>query len=346
LSAIETIDGAIAVLHDYGAEIVLKITKQGDVLWVNRLANNNFTNGEGELIGVSNGNLIVYMQGLHPYESFITVLDSSGAVIDEIFLGDGFGHILFDGVSGYYGVNGYQRNITRFDQYFNPIWTLREYPTGNSFLGAKLSGFPGALTVVNGNKIMNIDSLANVFDVVELDSNHTFLGLDHQIVEFFSRPSDPGLDSVIACYGSMNAQNLNSCLMHPSSITFSNDLLPGKWEDTVEVYPITFVEQSGTHFQVNLHNSTADYCPSITTVSEITDALFQVYPLPANDVLHVNIGFSEHGSRVLECLNLQGELVFSSVVIPGTFDYSVSSLPSGIYLLRLGSQVQKIVFQH
>jgi hypothetical protein len=346
LSAMETMDGAIAALLDDGFQIVLKITKQGDMVWAKRIDNNNFQNGQGDLLGELNGNLIVYMQGLHSYQSYITVLDSSGAVMDEIFLGSGYGHILFDGVSGFYGVNGYYRTITRFDLHFNALWTLEETSPSYGFIGAQLSSVPGALTLMFTRKIMNIDSLGNVFDVMETDSNNTFLGLDHQIVQYFSRPSVPGLDSVIACYGSMNGQILNSCLLHPSSISFYNSLLPGNWDDTAEVFPIVFTEQSGTCFQLNLQNTTADYCPYITSVSEVADDLFQVYPLPADDVLHISFEIANGECKVLECFNLHGELLFSEKVSTGNVDFSTSSFPSGVYFLRLGLFTQKIVVQH
>ena len=75
-----------------------------------------------------------------------------------------------------------------------------------------------------------------------------------------------------------------------------------------------------------------------TSVENVSEANFSVYPNPASDLIHLK-GFEE--VRRLDLLDLQGKVLFNTTV--PTEVLSLQSYPNGIYLLRLTTESKTIV---
>jgi len=86
----------------------------------------------------------------------------------------------------------------------------------------------------------------------------------------------------------------------------------------------------------------------IIDVADIENAPLQAFPNPVSDRLHIVRDWQSSGEEVLvELFSMSGRRVFSQRVYGGasTFTIDVSSLPSGVYFLRVGNRVAKIVRQ-
>jgi hypothetical protein len=346
IDAVETSDGTIGVLIDVWDGIIMKINLNGDVLWYKKLVNMHDDYKSFSLTADANGNLFALMSDDFHDKSYVLGLNASGNIIQEIVFSDVFNLLIFDGISGYYGIRSNSDfKIIRLDAQFNPVWMKRQF-LGMDFLNAQASGTPGEITLSFTRQIFHFDSLGNVYDVVAQGSNWYSIGMDHQIINSIGKPNDPAMDTVIACYGNFNFQNMNTCVFSPSVVSFSSDVLPVKWGDTVSFYPLAINEVVGSYMQVIPQNAAADYCPTYTDIPEVIQDKIHVYPLPADDVLHISFEIANGECKVLECFNLHGELLFSEKVSTGNVDFSTSSFPSGVYFLRLGLFTQKIVVQH
>lgn len=81
-----------------------------------------------------------------------------------------------------------------------------------------------------------------------------------------------------------------------------------------------------------------------TSVAELgADALIQVYPQPATDVLHVNT--LTQGSEAVLVMDLAGRNVFHGTMNNGIATIDVSAWPAGLYILQTTNVKRTIVVQ-
>ncbi|HAH22216.1 MAG TPA: secretion protein Por [Prolixibacteraceae bacterium] len=90
-----------------------------------------------------------------------------------------------------------------------------------------------------------------------------------------------------------------------------------------------------------------------TGISEIKNPKdeINIFPNPANNEVKVSMNLSQGNPASLNgliLLNSYGQTVSVENLQPGIYDYTIntSNLPEGVYLLKIGSQVQKLIVQH
>ena len=80
-----------------------------------------------------------------------------------------------------------------------------------------------------------------------------------------------------------------------------------------------------------------DGCRSLTDTDEIQKRLISIHPNPALDRIRVNTG--DHLAVKCDIINLDGKSVFSDNIDPvSNFDIPVTSLPEGLYVLKISFQ--------
>ncbi len=77
-------------------------------------------------------------------------------------------------------------------------------------------------------------------------------------------------------------------------------------------------------------------------INEHETAFFSVYPNPANDVLYIN--FSDNRETAIQLFDVLGKQVFIKETNGQSQDkIDLSSLPKGIYFLRINNKTEKII---
>jgi hypothetical protein len=87
-----------------------------------------------------------------------------------------------------------------------------------------------------------------------------------------------------------------------------------------------------------------DIPTSITENRTKVNKKILVYPNPAGDYIKITIDKPSEGSE-LEIYDVLGERVFSKSIHPMTLRHrmNIANLPSGVYFVRIGAQVEKFV---
>ncbi|MFN4123087.1 MAG: T9SS type A sorting domain-containing protein [Flavobacteriales bacterium] len=73
------------------------------------------------------------------------------------------------------------------------------------------------------------------------------------------------------------------------------------------------------------------------------DQGFQVYPNPANDFIHVK---NVKAGNLIQIINMQGRCVLETRTERSEFQIDTTDLPEGIYLVKSGREIQKIMIKH
>lgn len=81
---------------------------------------------------------------------------------------------------------------------------------------------------------------------------------------------------------------------------------------------------------------------SPVAIEEVEETQLQVYPNPASNMLYVE---TAKGDGAVELYNIQGQLVLRQKADEGKTTLRISHLPNGVYVLRCGEKVAKIVKQ-
>lgn len=101
---------------------------------------------------------------------------------------------------------------------------------------------------------------------------------------------------------------------------------------------------SYTDFSPALRPSYPVAASTTTSVAELgADALMQVYPQPATDVLHVNT--LAQSTEAILVLDNAGRKVFQGTINNGIATIDVSAWPAGVYILQTNAQRRTIVVQ-
>jgi len=137
------------------------------------------------------------------------------------------------------------------------------------------------------------------------------------------------------------------------SYSFSNiDILAG-WKDQ-DVTLVGFVSyyHTDTHLRQVLNSIEV---PLNTSAAGIANAGnkdgFSMYPNPAADVLHINMPVSGPDHSTMDIYDIQGQLVKSFTVVPGSATVSVNDFHAGVYFCRVKNnmttgELQKLVIIH
>ena len=73
------------------------------------------------------------------------------------------------------------------------------------------------------------------------------------------------------------------------------------------------------------------------------DAEFTVYPNPASDKIVVSLGNNNNGNTHVEVIDMSGRKVAEQNVVEGTAEINISDLQKGVYIVKCGGSVRKIV---
>lgn len=76
-----------------------------------------------------------------------------------------------------------------------------------------------------------------------------------------------------------------------------------------------------------------------TALDNVRNTAFTVYPNPATDFIHITL----HEASTVELFDLSGKCVYRDRLPEGTTRISLSTLPSGIYLLKANHTIEKII---
>ena len=73
------------------------------------------------------------------------------------------------------------------------------------------------------------------------------------------------------------------------------------------------------------------------------DAEVTVYPNPASDKIVVSLGNNNNGNTHVEVIDMSGRKVAEQNVVEGTAEINISDLQKGVYIVKCGGSVRKIV---
>jgi len=97
-------------------------------------------------------------------------------------------------------------------------------------------------------------------------------------------------------------------------------------------------QNSGDH----IHLSTFSVSPAVGISENNAKDSFMVYPNPTDGL--VNIKLEENADKI-EVLNLHGQMVHQEEAIGTSFQMDLGSLQKGIYFIRAGNNIQRIILR-
>jgi D-alanyl-D-alanine carboxypeptidase len=97
---------------------------------------------------------------------------------------------------------------------------------------------------------------------------------------------------------------------------------------------------------IALLNAYLNYSPVAVSKLE-QEAVFQLFPNPANDQLIIDLPGQKEPEQPLSCslFDVQGRILGSFILTQNQTTLNLTDLPKGIYALRLGNEVRKFVIQ-
>jgi hypothetical protein len=102
-----------------------------------------------------------------------------------------------------------------------------------------------------------------------------------------------------------------------------------------------YVCSSSKHFWNQTQTMTSS--PTGTSLVEL-DANFQIYPNPVFNELKIN-NYSGQEDQNVQILDIAGRLLMNNIQLPTNNSIDVSSLPEGIYFVKIGKFVEKFIKQ-
>jgi hypothetical protein len=116
------------------------------------------------------------------------------------------------------------------------------------------------------------------------------------------------------------------------SAVYSGDTLYTVWGDSrsgkLNIWFAKTIASTNTTVDLNVLNEGND--------------IFQVFPNPAQQQLKISI-LQAAGLAPIEIYNLEGQKVFSKVPTKMQDEIDISNIKSGVYLVKLGAQLKRIV---
>jgi hypothetical protein len=161
-----------------------------------------------------------------------------------------------------------------------------------------------------------------------------------------------GCDSTITLNLTINLSPATPVVYVQNEVNLSTDVVPGQtyqWIYCSDLIPVpgatnpTFNPTANAIYAVVVTNNCGSDTSSCTTVSTIGLADHQqseiaIYPNPNNG--HFTILLPENnGSAKLEVLDLNGRIIFESILDEQANELHLESLSSGTYWLRINQQV-------
>jgi hypothetical protein len=80
---------------------------------------------------------------------------------------------------------------------------------------------------------------------------------------------------------------------------------------------------------------------SFTGIVDLPKTCFKIYPNPANDILYIEAEITEPAN--VEIFNISGSKISMYVMMDNNYSINVSTLTLGIYFVKVGNSVQKLV---
>jgi uncharacterized protein YjdB len=147
-----------------------------------------------------------------------------------------------------------------------------------------------------------------------------------------------------------------SAIVYPSNASIKNIVFSSDNENIATVDATTGLLMAHTEGQANikvevtdsLNNIVDDICVvtvSKTAINEIEGTSLSIYPNPVSGQLQIN-NYELRGEEVVKIFNIMGQIAETysqSVSYDGVITLDVSTLPSGIYVLKIGNYKGKFV---
>lgn len=108
--------------------------------------------------------------------------------------------------------------------------------------------------------------------------------------------------------------------------------------DTVILTTLYFPQGNQTSFKLD-NLSLTRWAVNLEESSKITNE-FKVYPNPAKDFIVVE---NAELGKVMQLMNMSGQILIEQQIISKREQLELDSYPQGIYFLRVGEQIQKVV---
>lgn len=106
---------------------------------------------------------------------------------------------------------------------------------------------------------------------------------------------------------------------------------------------VAIVQRSGDKEVFNAARSTRIVTVP-TGIADLESTLISVYPNPANERIMVS-GYKLDNSEPARIINTKGSVVLEQPLSNGTTQFDISSLPKGVYVLRIGNSNARFVKQ-
>lgn len=140
-------------------------------------------------------------------------------------------------------------------------------------------------------------------------------------------------------------------LVNPEGVAFTPDgkLLIGDWGldqvlqyDTLGNYQGAFAFGNGLDDPNGVHIHPINLLA--TSVNELSQQAFQIFPNPANDVIHIQFADGTLQKNIrYEISDLRGSILQSGNINTTDFSVNISTLPSGAYLINIsGTEVHSV----
>ena len=214
---------------------------------------------------------------------------------------------------------------------YNPVLTSLTGLEAVTSIGGALEIYSNqALTSLTG-----LEAVTSIGGALEIYSNQaltsltgleavTSIGGALEIYSNQALTSLTGIDSIdfesITTLGIYHNDSLSNCSVQ----SICNFLLTGRG---VQIYS----NKTGC----NSPQEVSDNCPYDLNVQNITENnAFSIYPNPATDIITVELSGTTHGGN-LTIVDIEGQQVITRQITESKTQMDLSSLPSGVYFVRL-----------
>lgn len=235
--------------------------------------------------------------------------------------------------------------FAKYDNNGNYIWA-KNIGSANDDFGWDIISDVGSNVYITGQFDLTPD-----FDPGPGTANLTSAGNGDIFFAKYSQctiPSTPGAISgnTTVCTGSNPSYSVTN---DPTATSYSWSL-PGSWTGTSTTNIISPIPGTSGIFSVTATNTcgtssaqtlsvTVNTCTGLSSLSPINDEL-KLYPNPTSCKIMISGIFSQ---EKIEVYNILGELIYGGKIENENFEIDLSKENSGIYLIRIGTEIKRIV---
>lgn len=242
--------------------------------------------------------------------------DSEGIVDNQILTSDCTSqstlNIISAGVANFTGLEAFI-NLTNLDVSFNPDISTLDISQNTQLTNLNIRGNNlGDIDISSNLSLETIDFRENQLSSIDLSNLPALLSVNLK-------------QNVLSFLDMRNGSNENIIFFDAD---FNDGLLCVFVDDKTAAYLQTVV------WTIDLDSTYVDdeaECNTLSTAENVVD-LFNIYPIPANDIVFVT---STAPEATIELFDILGNLVFRESIGLGTTTLDVSSLSDGLYVSKL-----------